>query len=97
MHRTYKIVKKNSTDHQEALDSKDIKKTAIIDVAGTHVLIPTIRHIDRGHNVSHAKNRTKRLRMPNKQTLRVEHFGQQLRMKLTARDLRTYKKLTEIV
>lgn len=94
MAEIYAIVKKNSTVHQAALASHLVKNSDIIEVAGTHVLVPSSRPVDFGHNVSHAKNRTQRLRRANMHVMRVEHAGETRVMRLTSRDLRTYKKLT---
>lgn len=97
MHRIYTIVKKNSKAHQAALDSRKVKNGAIVAVAGSHVLVPSVRSIDMGYNVSHAKNRTKRARMPNTQSVKVDIGGKKISIKLSNRDLRTYKKLTRTI
>jgi ribosomal protein L28 len=94
MHRVYTIVKKNSIAHQTALASRFFKKAAIVLAGHTHVLIPSHRSIDFGHNVSHAKNRTRRARMSNMQPMTLEMGGRKISIKLSAHDLRTYKKVT---
>lgn len=46
-----------------------------------------------GHNVSHAKNRTKRRFLPNLRTVRVElEDGSTRKIKISAKELRTLKK-----
>lgn len=46
----------------------------------------------RGHNVSHAKNRTKRTFLPNMQTKRFKLNGQTVTLRLTARAIRNIDK-----
>ena len=46
-----------------------------------------------GHNVSHAKNRTKRRFLPNLRTVRIElEDGTTRKIKISAKELRTLKK-----
>lgn len=91
----YAIVKKNSTIHQAAQASHTVKNSDIIEIAGTHVMIPSTRPVDFGHNVSHAKNRSNRLRRGSMRVMHVMHEGINRALRLTASDLRTYKKLTK--
>ena len=96
MYRVYTIVKKNSTAHKSAIESVKIKKAAIVAAGDSHVLIPAIKSIDFGHNVSHAKNRTRRLRMPNMQNMKVQMGGRSISISLSAKDMRTYQKATTV-
>ncbi len=96
MYRVYTIVKKNSTAHQSALESVKIKKAAVVPAGDSHVLVPAIKSIDFGHDVSHAKNRVRRLRMPNMQNLKVDIGGRSISIRLSARDMRTYHKVTSV-
>ncbi len=93
MPQTYSLVKKNSTDHKEALTSRFVKNRDIFAVADSHVLIPVTREASFGHNVSHAKNRTNRLFRPNLRTMSFEHDGQKKSIRITASDMRTYNKV----
>lgn len=45
-----------------------------------------------GHNVSHAKNRTKRLFKPNLHAVRMVEDGRSSRVRLCTKCLRRYKK-----
>jgi large subunit ribosomal protein L28 len=47
---------------------------------------------DYGHNVSHAKNRTQRLRKPNLHSVRVVEDGDVIRRKLCAKCIRMAKR-----
>jgi len=94
MYRVYTIVKKNGVAHKSALESVKIQKAAIVAAGDSHVLIPAIQSINFGHNVSHAKNRTRRLRRPNMQSMKVDIGGRAISIRLSARDMRTYTKVT---
>lgn len=94
MQRTYTIVKKGSTAHQSAIASRHIKQAVIVPAGKSHVLIPAHRSIDFGHDVSHAKNRVQRLRLPNMQNLKIQIGRSQYSVKISAKDLRTYNKVT---
>ena len=48
--------------------------------------------IMRGHNVSHAKNRTKRIFKPNLQTLRVKVNGERKKMTLCSKCVRIVRR-----
>jgi len=96
MQRTYTIVKKGSTAHKSALASRHIRNAVVLPAGDSHVLIPQHRKIDFGHNVSHAKNRVQRLRMPNMRSMKAQIEGVMRSIKLTAKDLRTYKKVTGV-
>lgn len=93
MSKVYRLVKKNSQAHQRALESVKVKNESLIPVGSGHIFIPSVRSIDIGYNVSHAKNRTKRARISNMQSLRLTANGQNLQIKVSNRDLRTYRKL----
>jgi len=80
--------------HLSAMASRFIKNVTIVPAGTSHVLIPSHRSIDFGHDVSHAKNRTRRLRMPNMQSMKVEIEGSQYSIQLSAKDMRTYRKVT---
>jgi large subunit ribosomal protein L28 len=94
MPKFYKITRKNSAAHKEILESRKHTNDSVVRVDATHVFVPAARPIDVGMNVSHAKNRTIRRRLPNLKTVTVEVEGVNRTLQLTARDLRTYKKLT---
>jgi ribosomal protein L28 len=92
MLRTYTIVKKGSVAHLSALASRFIKNVMIVPAGKGHVLIPSHRRIDFGHDVSHAKNRVQRMRLPNMQNLKIEIDGSHYSIQLSAKDMRTYRK-----
>jgi hypothetical protein len=97
MPATYAIVKRNSTAHQQALASRQVKHEEVIAVGTTHVLIPAIRSINYGHDVSHAKNRIARRRMPAENTLHVATGKTVKAIRVSNHDRRTYKKVTKPV
>jgi large subunit ribosomal protein L28 len=47
-----------------------------------------------GHNVSHAKNRTRKIFKPNLHAARIQINGQGMRVRLCTKCLRMYKKAT---
>lgn len=94
MAKVYAIVKKNSTAHKNAVLSHKIKGEDILEVTGTHVMIPSRLPSDFGVTVSHAKNRNKHRRASNGQVLHVEVDGEKKAVRLTNRHLRTFKKIT---
>ncbi len=94
MAKVYSIVKKNSTAHKNAVLSHSVKGEDILEVTGSHVMIPSRLPVDYGHSVSHAKNRTQRRRVANARVLHVEVDGERKAVRLTNRNLRTFKKLT---
>lgn len=94
MSQFYKIVKKNSPKHLEVLESHKYKNDSIVPAGGRYVLVPAIRPVDVGNNVSHAKNRTKRRRMSNLRMMRTKVGEITVPVQLTASDLRTYKRVT---
>lgn len=94
MAKVYTIVKKNSTAHKEAVLSHAIKGDDILEVTGTHVMIPSRLPSDFGFLVSHAKNRTAHRRKSNGRVLHVEVDGEKKAVRLTNRNLRTFKKIT---
>lgn len=94
MAQTYALVKKEGEAHNSALTSRFIKNRDIISVGESHVLIPQVRSVSFGHNVSHAKNRTNRRFLSNLQTLTLEVDGVKKSMRVSNRDLRSYKKIT---
>lgn len=97
MSNIYTIVKKNSTDHQAAVASHTVSGEQILPVGSKHVMIPSKRSVSFGHNVSHAKNRTSRRRMPNLNTIHYSmENGENKAIRLSSRDHRTYKKLTAV-
>jgi large subunit ribosomal protein L28 len=49
---------------------------------------------DVGHNVSHAKNRTQRIRKPNLHTHRLQTGEGKLKLRLCTKCLRTIKRAT---
>lgn len=93
MAQTYSLVKKESQAHQEALTSRFIQNRDIFAVGDSHVLIPQPPAVEFGHNVSHAKNRTSRQFRPNMQTLSLDVDGEKKSIRVSGRDMRTYKKI----
>lgn len=93
MPATYTIVKRNSQAHRRVLSAL-VKKDAVMPVGDSHVLIPAIRSINYGHDVSHAKNRIARRRLPNENTIHVTAGEQVKAIRLSSHDRRTFKKIT---
>ena len=93
MPQFYKIVKKNSPEHKSVLASSKFKNSSVLPAGGRYVLVPSSRPIDVGHNVSHAKNRTIRRRLPNLRTMNVVKDEVRVNVQLTASDLRTFKRV----
>ncbi len=94
MARTYSLIKKDSQEHKAALTSRFIKNRDVVAVGEAHVMIPQRPSVGFGHRVSHAKNRTNRLFRPNLQSLTVEIDGVKKSIRISNRDLRSYKKIT---
>lgn len=94
MSQFYKIVKKNSPAHQEVLEGNKHQNSSVLSAGSRYVLIPSIRPVDVGFNVSHAKNRTKRRRHSNLRALTVSAGETKVSIQITASDLRTYKRVT---
>ena len=57
-----------------------------------HVCDNCGRGVDYGHNVSHAKNRTRRLRLPNLHSVRVIVDGKVVRKRLCSSFLKSAKR-----
>jgi len=93
MPQFYKIVKKNSPEHKAVLTSEKFANSSVFPAGGRYVLIPAARPVDVGFNVSHAKNRTIRRRLPNLRSMNIANGEQKVSVQLTASDLRTYKRV----
>lgn len=91
----YALVKKLSSAHKALMASPKFKNDSVIAVGSTHVFIPAVRSIDIGHNVSHAKNRTRRARFSNLQAVTLDVGESKKQIRITARDKRTLAKLTK--
>lgn len=94
MSQFYRIVKKNSPEHREVLEGNKYQNSEVLTAGSRYVLIPAIRPVDIGFNVSHAKNRTKRRRLSNLRVMNVPVGEASVSVQLTASDLRTYKRVT---
>ena len=92
MARVYSIVKKNTIAHRKGIAG--VNKKNVFRVNATHFMVPSIRNVSTGNLVSHAKNRTPHRRLPNLKVLQVLVDGIKKAVRLSAHDLRTYKKLT---
>lgn len=95
MAQIYTIVKKNSTAHKSAMESKDVRNAEILTAGPAHVLVPSRRSVSFGHTVSHAKNRKPTRRLDNLRVLTVEVEGTKKAIRISNSDLRTFKKVTK--
>jgi ribosomal protein L28 len=97
MAQIYTIVKKNSVGHKSALETNKVKNSEVLTAGSTHVLVPSRRSVSFGHTVSHAKNRKTTRRVDNLRALTVEVEGTKKSIRVSNRDLRTFKKVTKSV
>lgn len=97
MAQIYTIVKKNSVGHKSALETNKVKNSEVLTAGSTHVLVPSRRSVSFGHTVSHAKNRKATRRVDNLRALTVEVEGTKKSIRVSNRDLRTFKKVTKTV
>lgn len=97
MAQIYTIVKKNSVGHKSALETNKVKNSEVLTAGSTHVLVPSRRSVSFGHTVSHAKNRKTTRRVDNLRALTVEVEGTKKSIRVSNRDLRTFKKVTKTV
>lgn len=91
MAKTYILVKKETNVFR---NMKADNKSAVIPVGAAHALIPAPITADFGNKVSHAKNRTRTRRVANMRVLHMTLEGQRTALRLSNRDLRSYKRLT---
>lgn len=92
MAKIYKIVKKNSAKHQAA--TKAVGRAGVVSLGAKHVMVPSEPVASYGHLVSHAKNKTLHRRLSNLRVMHVLVDGVKKAVRLSASEVRTFKKLT---